>query len=83
MEEIHKTIERNEKYLDQRISDIEKLNVLKKIRTEEKAKKREAQAKALNELKEFKRDKERLIKQLVGTSSKKKKVKDLSLNTSD
>jgi len=79
-EEILKTVERNEKYLDETISEMERLKVLAKIRTQEKKSKKEAQNKCINELKEFKRKKMNLIKQLIGTAQKQKKNKDMSLN---
>ena len=81
MEEIQKEIKLNEKYIKDTVSDHERLRFRKNARIEAERVKKDAFLKSQNEIKEFKKSKQGLLLQLVGTGQKREKVKDMSLGS--
>jgi hypothetical protein len=81
LEEVKKEIKMNEKYMSDLLADHEKIRWKKEAREEAFKVKLESFQKNRTELKQFKKEKQGLLDQLVGTGQKKKKVKDMSLGS--
>ena len=80
MTEIQKEIELNTQFFDN-IGEGESIANRERIKYLKKDHDRDIRIREANELKEFKRSKQSLLSQLIGTGQKKKKAEDLSLGS--